>query len=113
MIKNLEKKAKLEINLKICKDIFSQSIGLMFSKKQSMALIFKFDREKIVPLHMLFVFYKIDVLFLDEKKIVVDLKENFMPFSFYTPKEKAMYVVEIPSNSIKKLKAEIGDRIGF
>lgn len=85
----------------------------MFSKKQNMILVFKFKFGKIVPLHMLFVFYQIDVLFLNEEKIIIELKKNFRPFSFYTPKEKAMYVVEMPSGSIKRLNVEIGDKIGF
>ena len=113
MIKNLTKKRKLEINAIICSGIFAQSIGLMFSKKQEIILIFKFSYEKLVPLHMLFVFYPIDVLFLNDKRIVVELKENFKPFAFYYPKEKAKYVVEMPEGSIKKLKAEVGDRIRF
>ena len=113
MMQNLTKKTKLDINIKICSDIFSQSLGLMFSKKQNRALIFKLDYEKIVPLHMMFVFYPIDVLFLNKDKVVVDLKENFRPFAFYTPKEKSIYVVEIPQGSIKKLKAEVGDKIKF
>jgi len=60
---------------------------------------------------MLFVFYPIDVLFLDKNKIVVEIKENFMPFAFYTPKNKAQYVTELPKGTIKKSKTEIGDKI--
>ena len=85
----------------------------MFSKKSDVSLIFKFSHEKIVPLHMIFVFYPIDVLFLNKEKVVVELKENFRPFTFYTPRKKAMYVIEMPENSIKKLKAEVGDKIKF
>ena len=85
----------------------------MFSKKSDRVLIFKFSHEKIVPLHMIFVFYPIDVLFLDKNKIVTDLKENFMPFTFYTPKKKLKYVIELPNNTIKNTGTEIGDRIFF
>ena len=38
---------------------------------------------------MFFVFFPIDVLFLDKNKKVVELKENFKPFSIYFPKNKA------------------------
>ena len=62
---------------------------------------------------MIFVFYPIDVLFLDKNKIVVELKEKFNPFTFHTPKKKAMYIIEMPKNSIKKLKAKVGDKIKF
>lgn len=84
----------------------------MFSKKRK-SLIFVFGEEKIVPLHMLMVFYPIDVLFLNESKEVMEIKESFRPFSFYTPKKKAMYIIELPSTTIKKTKTRIGDKISF
>lgn len=62
---------------------------------------------------MFFVFHPIDVLFLNKNKIVVEIKENFKPFSFYTPKNKAMYVIELGKDAIKSSKTEIGDKIEF
>ena len=62
---------------------------------------------------MFFVFYPIDVLFLDKNKIVAEMKENFRPFAFYNPKNKAMYIIELPKGAIKKSKTEIGDEIKF
>ncbi|MBU90447.1 hypothetical protein CMO94_02800 [Candidatus Woesearchaeota archaeon] len=110
-IKNTTKKTLLAKNAKLCKNIFSKSIGLMFSRPRS--LIFIFKKEKIIPLHMLFVFYPIDVLFLNKNKIVVEIKENFKPFVFYTPKNKAMYVIELLKGAIKSSKTKIGDKIDF
>ena len=113
IIKNLTKNRRISGNAGILNDIFSQTIGLMFSGSRNNALIFRFKDEKIISLHMLFVFYPIDVLFLDKKKIVVDKKENFMPFAFYTSKRKAMYAVEMPNGLIKKTKTEVSDRVKF
>jgi len=110
-IKNATKKTLLAENAKLCKNILSKCLGLMFSKPQS--LIFIFRKEKIIPLHMFFVFYPIDVLFLDKNKIVVEKKENFRPFSFYTPKNKALYIIELPQNTIKKTKTSTGNKIDF
>ena len=62
---------------------------------------------------MLFVFYPIDVLFLDKNKIVVDMKKNFRPFAFCTSKEKAVYAVALPIGIIEKTKTGIGDLIKF
>jgi uncharacterized protein len=62
---------------------------------------------------MVFVFYPIDVLFLDKNKVVVEVKDNFRPFSFYTPKNKAMYVIELPAGTIKKTKTCVWDKIDF
>ena len=112
LIKNTTKKALLAENAKLCRNIFSKSLGLMFSKKIT-SLIFAFEKEKIIPLHMFFVFYPIDVLFIDKNNVVAEMKENFKPFSFYTPKKKAMFVIELPKNTIKKTNTKLGDKIIF
>ena len=113
VIKNLTKNRILEKNFKFCCNAFTKSVGLMFSKKRKMALIFKFNKEKLIGLHMFFVFYPIDVLFLDKNKIVVDKKENFKPFAFYNSKKKAMYAIELLEGSIRNTKTTIGDIIEF
>ena len=113
IIKNMAKNKIVVNNAKLCDDFFSKFIGLMFSRNNNNALIFKFKDERIISLHMLFVFYHIDVLFLGKNKTVVDKKENLMPFAFYKSKKKAMYAVEIPNGTIKKTKTEIGDKIIF
>ena len=113
LIRNATKKRIIADNAKLCNDIFSKLIGLMFSKKHSKTLIFKFNEEKIISLHMFFVFYPIDVLFLDKNKIVVDKKENFKPFAFYESRKKAMYAVELPNGTVKQAKTGAGDKIKF
>ncbi len=72
-------------------------------------LIFEFPEEKIVPLHMMFVFFGIDVLFLDKHKRIVEIKQDFRPWMFYTPKNKAMWIVE--AGKIKDVN--VGDVIEF
>ncbi len=113
MIRNLTKKKIIAENTRICGDIFSKFMGLMLSKKQEKALVFEFEKEKSISLHMFFVFYSIDVLFLNEGKIVVDKKESFRPFTLYKSRKKAMYAVELPNGTIKMTKTEIGDKIEF
>lgn len=86
----------------------------MFSKKkEGYGLIFSFNKPRKMALHMFFVFYPIDVLFLDSEKQVVDMKESFKPFNFYTSKEKANYVIELPEGTIKSSKTLKGDKIEF
>ena len=94
------------INYKTCKNILSQTRGLMFSRKKT--LVFVFNKEKYVPLHTFFVFFPITVLFLNEKKRIVE--ETVMrPFKLYTPKKKAKYVVELPFET----KRNVGEQILF
>ena len=113
IVKNLTKKTGISGNARILENAFSQAMGLMLSRSQNNALIFKFKKENTISLHMLFVFYPIDVLFLNKNKAVVDKKENFRPFSLYSSRKKAMYAVELPNGTIKKTKTQIGDSINF
>ncbi len=92
---------------KICNSVWSKTRGLMFSKKRN--LVFVFDEEKRVSLHMLFVFFPIDVLFLDKDKRIVEIKKNFKPFRVYTSKNKTKYVIELAD----KNNYTIGDKIDF
>ena len=113
LIKNITKNKTINIDAEILDDTFSKFIGLMFSKKINTTLIFKFNKEKFISLHMLFVFYPIDVLCLNKKKIIVDKKENFKPFTFYKSKKKAMYAIELRNGIIKRTKTKTGDKIEF
>ena len=113
VIKNITKKTDLSANEKLCDDAISKLIGLMFSQNKKRALIFKFRKEQVISLHMFFVFYPIDVVFLDKNRIVVDIKENFKPFTFYKSRKKALYAVELPNGSINESRTNIGDRIDF
>jgi uncharacterized protein len=83
--------------------------GLMFSRKKT--VIFENQKECITSLHMFFVFFPIDVLFLDKNKRIVEIKRNFFPFMMYTPRKKAKFIVEIPSSF--KTKAKVGMIVKF
>lgn len=56
---------------------------------------------------MFFVFYSIDVLLLNEKKEIVEIKKNFKPFTFWNSKEKGKYVVELAFPG----EYQVGDRV--
>ena len=77
----------------------------MFSKKKQ--LLFVFNKEQRISLHNCFVFYPINLIFFDKNKKVIEIKKNFMPFSFYKSKNKAMYLLESPF----KIKYQIGDKL--
>ena len=114
MIKNISKKTVLCTKAIVLKSILSKAIGLMFSGKiQDTGLIFMFSNPRRMDMHMLFVFFPIDVLFLDESKKVVEIKENFRPFAFYLSREKAVYVIELPEGVIRKSRTGVGDFIDW
>lgn len=109
MIKNITKKTIVSRDKKILRDIFSKSIGLMFSKKQDKALVFVFKKEQLHCIHMFFVFFPIDIIFLNEKKEVVEIKKSLRPFTVYHSRKMSKCFIE---TKIKN-KIDIGDKIGF
>ena len=112
MLKNKTKGEVLVNKVTFCKSIFSKAFGLMFRKKlKDKAWVFVFDEMQAGPLHNFFVFQKIDVLFLDEKKRVVELWQGFKPFTCHKPRRKAKYVIELPAGAADNVK--LGDSISF
>ena len=114
MITNKTRKKILCRKQKILTDIFSKALGLMFSRKiKDEGLVFVFNKPRRIDLHMFFVFYPIDVLFLDEKKKVIEIKKKFRPFTVYLSKEKAKYVIEMPEGIINNTGTGLGDMLEF
>jgi hypothetical protein len=111
MIINKTRRQEIIRKTKICRSLLCKGRGLMFTRRADYALVFAFDSEKRRErtLTMMFVFYPIDVLFLDSRMRVVDIKERFMPFTNYTPKKPCRYVIELPQGLSRKTK--IGDNI--
>jgi len=103
-------------DVKICKDIFSRSKGLRFSKKlkEGQAILFVSPEESYLhtSIDMFFVFFSIDVLWLDNEKRIVDVRRGVKPFTpLLRPKKAAKYVLELPVGCSKILKE--GDILGF
>ncbi len=83
--------------------------GLMFEDpaRFNYALVFCLKRESIsnAAIHMLFVFFPIDVVYLNKDKKVVDIAKNVPPFSLgYVPKKPSKFFVELPVGKSKGIK---------
>ncbi len=103
------------MKVKIYNSSLSRLLGLRFSRKlkENEVLIIVNPKEGIfgAGIDMLFVFYPIDVFWLDKNKRVVDVLRNAKPFSLTKfPKKPAKYIVETLPDSIK---TDIGNRINF
>ena len=98
------------------KNFFFKARGLMFTMplKKGRALILEADEEGILSttIHMLFVFFPIDVIWVNLEQKVVDVKKSVMPFTpWLSPKNPAKYVIELPMTMSRHIK--IGDSIAF
>jgi uncharacterized membrane protein (UPF0127 family) len=88
---------------------FRQLAGLMFARRRD--LVFDLGRDKAVWMHMVFVFYPIDVVLLDSARKVVGLRARFRPFGWYRPGIVARYILELEAGAIARGGLSLGDRL--
>jgi uncharacterized membrane protein (UPF0127 family) len=101
--------------VRFASNTWERTKGLMFENEKNFnyALVFSFPVESRIAtsLHMLFVFFPIDVLFLNKNKVIVD-KATLTPFMpNYTPRKAAKYVIEMPMGKAKGFK--IGQKVSW
>ncbi|MEM4254091.1 MAG: DUF192 domain-containing protein [Candidatus Woesearchaeota archaeon] len=112
MIKNVKKGTILANKFNVCSNFFTRGIGLMF-KKKIIPTILAFKKPTTASIHTFFVRHYLDVLFLNDHWEVIDVVEGLRPKRVYTPKQKAMFVIELPEGTISKSGTRIGDIINF
>jgi uncharacterized protein len=110
-ITNRSKRSVVSESAQIRRSLWGKARGLMFSRH--LDLVFEFPSERNVPLHMLFVFHPIDVVFLDDNKKVVELRKDLQPWSFYSPKNRSRWVIELKAGAVRSSKTTIGDTLVF
>src|SRR3989338_8862552 len=104
------KKKLLARKVKVCGTIFSRTLGLMFhAKLNSGEAILLVANQKSI--HTFFVFFPIDVLWINEKKEIVDKKTVFPFHSLVSPKNPAKYVLELNKRTTTDIS--IGDSLDF
>jgi len=99
-----------------CDNLIRQGTGLIFRSKNSVvdtAWWFRFKRLRRVTVTMIFVFFPIDIIFLDEKNKIVDMKENLRPFTNYACKKDIRSFVELKCGTIKKYSLKNGSRLSL
>jgi uncharacterized protein len=99
-----------------CDSFLRQGTGLTFRTRNAVnnkAWIFRFNKPRKVAITMFFVFFPIDIVFLDKDKRVVELKENLRPFRNYISKEKIHSFIELKQGIIKKYSIKKGQHLTF
>jgi uncharacterized membrane protein (UPF0127 family) len=91
----------------------SRFMGLMLKGGIERGLVLKIPEgrgRRGSGIHMFFMRIPLDVLFLDEGKVVVD-KVHLKPWQMYNPREPARFVVELEEGASSG--TEIGDKLDF
>ncbi len=89
--------------------------GLMFrsSLNKDQGMLFILPESSIANVWMKNTELSLDIIFISEENIIVDLLKEVMPLSekIYTSKMAAKYILEINSGLIDKLGVNIGDEV--
>jgi len=105
---------KFNFNVTICDNFFKHGMGLTFRfPKKPFAYVFVFKKPVKLAITMWFVFYPIDIVFLNEDNVVVEIVKNLRPFSNYFPKKHFNYFVEFPIGSVSKMNIELGSIVSW
>ncbi len=64
-------------------------------------------------IHMFFMKFSIDVVFVDRQKVVVGLVRNIKPFWMSPYFWRAHYAIELAQGQIDKTKTALGDQISW
>lgn len=64
-------------------------------------------------IHMFFMKFAIDVVFIDRKNIVVGLVRNIQPFRISPYFWRARAAIELPAGMIDKTKTQFGDQVVY
>jgi len=107
----------ITFNVEVAKTIEERRIGLMYRKNllNNEGMLFIFPREKIIQLWMKNTYIPLDVIFISENKVIVDIKKNMEKLSetIVKSKVKSRYALEFNAGLINKLDIEIGDKVLF
>ena len=95
----------------------AQAKGLMFRHNLALnkGMLFIFDKEEIYPFWMQNTYIPLDIIWLDQSKKVVFIKNNVRPCltnscPLIIPSQKAKYVLEINTGLVGKFDIKSGDR---
>lgn len=91
-------------------------LGFVYKMSDKNGMLFLFKKSDWYTFWMKNMFIPIDIVFMNENKIVTDIYKNVLPSSFpriYSPSKKVKYVLEINSGNSTKLGIKVGQKINF
>lgn len=111
ILKNITKKNIIAENGNITSNFYDRFKGLLGKKeiKNDEALIIK----PCNSIHMFFMKFSIDVIFIDKNDRVCEMIKNIKPWKVSKIIKEAKYVIELKSGKIEEHNIEIGDLISY
>lgn len=94
----------------------SRKRGLMWKKRliKSSGMLFLYNKPQIVNMWMHNTLIPLDVIFIDENKKVLSIKDgNPLSKKVISSDKKVIAVLELPKNCSTKLRLNIGDKLNW
>lgn len=107
MLKNLNSKTSINIEVIHLKNIFDKTFGAIKFKEKGLFLKTRFG------LHSFFVTNALEVLVLDNNLKVVKINEKFSPNKVFFWNLQYSLILELPKGSVSKLKIKVGHIVKF
>ncbi len=118
------KQANIPINkcfsVEIAQTAAEREKGLMFREKLNSenGMLFVFPQSKVYGFWMKNTLIPLDIIWIDENKTIVDVKEDVLPCKeekceVYYPNKEALYVLEINAGLAKEKNLSVGEKVEF
>ncbi len=107
--------AKIDIEIADTEEKRTQGLMFRASMKENQGMLFIFDREEMQAFWMKNTMIPLDMIFVNAKKEIVNIRRNARPYdlSSYTSLAPTKYVVEVNGGYCKRHGIKSGDRITF
>jgi uncharacterized membrane protein (UPF0127 family) len=79
-------------------------------------MIFVFDQADIYAFWMKDMKFPLDIVWLNENREVINIKENALPESYpesFVPPQKSLYVIELNAGLVTKYGIKVGNILDF
>lgn len=95
-------------------NILSQALGLMFrtSLPDDHAMLFTLRKPTTIGVHMLFMRFPIDAIFLDADKKIIGTA-SLMPWTGHKRMKGVKYLIEMNSGTVEKYGLHTGETLSF
>jgi uncharacterized protein len=84
------------------------------SLEPNQGMFFIFEKSDYYSIWMKDMNFSIDILWINENKEVVHIEEDISPKTYpklFTPRQKALYILEVTAGFVKKGGIQVGDQI--
>ena len=98
------------LHARVCARWYERMLGYMFvpPREKPDAIVFVLPKKSRAGVHMCFVWFPLDVYWLDENGVVIERRLFLRPYRFAKPKVAARYILEVPPE--KHVRLSVGER---